>query len=488
MIEIMAALEKINFDVLGLSETHAKKEHSVRWTEGKLIGAEVFSSASSRGQNDSSIEGVGFIVHKSLCESIVAVDVSSSRVAVLKLRVPGQQAPLKVVQVYAPHSGYSDDEREEFYAELERKLAEPSCRTIVLGDFNARIGAVAAGENYIGRHIAEARNDAGMRMAAFAEVKQLYVMNSYYEKPISKRWTWQPADGRTRSEYREHRSPVAIRSENDHRIVRATVKLDMPRMKKHRALANKGRIPKSINTQSTREKIESVKRWYDADQRINDRYEALKEQLMECVRAAEVRRKNDREPRISPETRSMLQRLQLLKQAGDEPEECRRLSHECRKKLKADYDNYRNKRLVEAAESRSSLKKCKRRMAQTQHTTGALIDEEGRLQTERPEVEEVCRKFYTDLFDIKAHVERTPANETAEENPMPDPVTATEVEDALKRFKNEKAPGPDGITAEMLKAGGELFWEQLAKFFTECMRKKRIPLKWKESRTVIQEG
>ena len=136
---------------------------------------------------------------------------------------------------------------------------------------------------------------------------------------------------------------------SDHRIVRATVELDMPRMKKHRALANKGRIPKSINIRTVQEKIEEVQKWYDADQRINERYEVLEEQLMECVRAAEVRRKKDREPRISAETRRMLQKLQLLKQAGDDPDECRRLSHEIRRKLKEDYDEYRNKRLIEAA-------------------------------------------------------------------------------------------------------------------------------------------
>lgn len=47
---------------------------------------------------------------------------------------------------------------------------------------------------------------------------------------------------------------VLSRSEarSDHRIARATVELDMPRMKKHRALANKGRIPKSINIQAMR--------------------------------------------------------------------------------------------------------------------------------------------------------------------------------------------------------------------------------------------
>ncbi|KAH7701151.1 protein F43G9.7, partial [Aphelenchoides avenae] len=225
--------------------------------------------------------------------------------------------------------------------------------------------------------------------------------------------------------------------------------------------------------------------WYDADQRINERYEALEDQLIECVRAAEIRRKKDREPRINAETGDMLQRLQLLKQNGKDPEECRRLSHEIRIKLKADYADYRNRRLVEAAEHRASLKKCKRRMAQTQLITGALRDDEGQLQTERPAVEEVCRKFYTELFDSKVHVERHLRNAAEEEEAILDPVTGTEIEEALKRFKNEKAPGPDGITAEMLKAGGERLWDQLAKFFTTCMRMKRIPLKWKESRTVL---
>ncbi|KAH7691315.1 hypothetical protein AAVH_40170, partial [Aphelenchoides avenae] len=37
----------------------------------------------------------------------------------------------------------------------------------------------------------------------------------------------------------------------------------------------------------------------------------------------------------------------------------------------------------------------------------------------------------------------------------------------------------------MLKKGGPLLWKRIAKLFTLCLRTRRIPLKWKESRTVL---
>ncbi|KAH7715692.1 endonuclease-reverse transcriptase [Aphelenchoides avenae] len=134
----MDALEEISFDVVGPSETHTKKAQRLRWTDGQLRGAEIHVGPCATGQHDSTIGGIGFIIHKDLMSSILSIDLESSRVGVLKLKAPGQRLPVKIIQVYAPHSGYPDDEHEDFYAELDVKLAEPACRTIVMGDFNAR--------------------------------------------------------------------------------------------------------------------------------------------------------------------------------------------------------------------------------------------------------------------------------------------------------------------------------------------------------------
>ncbi|KAH7693749.1 reverse transcriptase, partial [Aphelenchoides avenae] len=491
----MDALEQIKFDVVGLSETHTKKAQRMRWTDGKLRGAEVHVAPCTIGQNDSTIGGIGFIIHKSLTCSVLSIELKSSRNGVLRLKAPGQRLPVMIIQVYAPHSGYSEDEHEDFYAELDLKLAQPACRTIVMGDFNARTGRGQPGEAFVGKFSAENRNPAGHRMTAFAESKKLYVMNSFFEKPRRKRWTWQSADGTTRSEIdyvlcddrwcvQNFEVLSRFMARSDHKIVRATLLLDLPGMKRKRALAGKQKMPAEIDQAKLRAEVRTVNWNASGDSRINERYEQLEETLMRCVKTAEVKPRKASEPRIKPETRTLLAELQSLKQSGEGPEKCRELSREIRRKLETDYEEHRNKRLVEAAVARQSIKKCKRRLAQSQLVTGALLDENDALQTERPAVEDVCRRFYTSLFDSKVEVTRIERN--PEGHPAtPAPVSWLEIQDALKTFKNGKAPGPDGITAEMLKAGGPELWKRVSKFFTQCMRQRKIPLKWKESRTVL---
>ncbi|KAH7709040.1 reverse transcriptase [Aphelenchoides avenae] len=363
-----------------------------------------------------------------------------------------------------------------------------------MGDFNARIGSQLAGEQYIGPFTDEARNEPGQRMSSFAEAKQLYVMNSFFPKPVRKRWTWQSADGVTRSEVDyvlcDHAQTVTnvevlsrFEARSDHRIVRALM-LNLPQLKKDRIQNGKKKIPSTVSDELLRTEVEGAEWPSHSDKRINARCESLEAKLLDCVKAAEFRRPSQRGSRITEETKTLMKRLQMLKQNGGDPEECRNLSREVRTRLVADYDDYRNARLMEAAAARESLKKCKRKMAQSQLVTGSLRDTSGQLQTERRRVEDICRDYYASLFESKVHVPKAEPVPEGDEEPLPR-VTTAEVEAALKRLKNGKAPGPDGITAEMLKAAGTTLWDQIAKFFTQCLKAKQIPLKWKESRTVL---
>lgn len=161
-----------------------------------------------------------------------------------------------------------------------------------------------------------------------------------------------------------------------------------------------------------------------------------------------------------------MKRLQMLKQSGYVREECRNLSREVRIRLVADYEQYRNARLMETAAGRESLKKWQRKMGQSQLVTGSLRDANGQLQTERRRVEGTCRDYYALLFESKVHVPKAGPVAVKADEPPPG-VTAAEVEAALKKLKNGKAPDPDGITAEMLKAAGITLWQKIAKFFTK---------------------
>ncbi|KAH7691316.1 reverse transcriptase [Aphelenchoides avenae] len=402
--EIMDAVGLINFEVVGLAETHTMKSQQYTWPKGKLAGAEILLVSSDAGQNNSTIGGVGFIVHSSIACRVHSVNFPSSRIGILKLKAPGQRVPIKIVQVYAPHSGYADEDHDQFYLDLQAALAEPSCRTIVMGDFNARTGTGEFGEQYVGKFSAEERNEAGQRMVTFAEANKLYVTNTFYQKPRKKRWTWQSADGVTRSELDyilcDNKNCVLnvetlarFEARSDHKIVRATLNLDLPKVKRDKALAAKRKLPTTISDRLLQRKIADADWKTESCQRVNEHYKALENTLLECVKESKVKRAACREPRITEETRALMRRLKQLKQDSSDPDACRRLSHLVRERLVQDYNDYRNRRLVETAEARQSLKNCRRNLAQTRQIAGALRDEEGELQTEREAIEEVCRRF-----------------------------------------------------------------------------------------------
>ena len=65
------------------------------------------------------------------------------------------------------------------------------------------------------------------------------------------------------------------------------------------------------------------------------------------------------------------------------------------------------------------------------------------------------------------------------------PITAWEVEVALRKVKNGNEAGTDQVNIETLKAGDENIEKQLAKLYTKCIAERRIPKTWKEGNVVI---
>ena len=62
-----------------------------------------------------------------------------------------------------------------------------------------------------------------------------------------------------------------------------------------------------------------------------------------------------------------------------------------------------------------------------------------------------------------------------------DPPTANEVKSAIDNMKSGKAPGADGVSAEMLKAGGDVITETLTEILKEISlwQEGEIPVDWK---------
>ena len=62
--------------------------------------------------------------------------------------------------------------------------------------------------------------------------------------------------------------------------------------------------------------------------------------------------------------------------------------------------------------------------------------------------------------------------------------TREEVTNAIKSLKNNKAPGPDGIPAELLKNGGDDLISFLHEMILEIWRTEKLPDSWMEGALV----
>ena len=116
---------------------------------------------------------------------------------------------------------------------------------VVLGDFNARVGVLKAGDDswrgVIRKHGIDERNLAGEEFLQFCAVNQLTVMNTWFQKKDTYFGTWMhPATKKyhmidlivVRGEQRACcRDVKVMRGANcwaEHRMVRAKLKLQLP--------------------------------------------------------------------------------------------------------------------------------------------------------------------------------------------------------------------------------------------------------------------
>ena len=61
----------------------------------------------------------------------------------------------------------------------------------------------------------------------------------------------------------------------------------------------------------------------------------------------------------------------------------------------------------------------------------------------------------------------------------------SEVKKTLKEMKNNKAPGIDNLTSDIMILGGKESVKQITQFFSPILETKKIPIEWKEAKMII---
>ena len=98
-----------------------------------------------------------------------------------------------------------------------------------------------------------------------------------------------------------------------------------------------------------------------------------------------------------------------------------------------------------------------------------MKNEENKTQTDRNEILKICTRFYTELYSSTPqdqHPSLKIANPDSSEDPS---IMTSEVKKTLKEMKNNKAPGIDNLTSDIMILGGEESVTQLTQ-----KKKKKI--------------
>ena len=96
--------------------------------------------------------------------------------------------------------------------------------------------------------------------------------------------------------------------------------------------------------------------------------------------------------------------------------------------------------------------------------------------------------FYEDLYSSTKPQDRSKLRiekSTTEDNDEVPPILHKEVTHAIAQMKDNKAPGIDEITSDIIKAGGDEAAIQLTKLYNQILQSKKIPQKWKEAKVIL---
>ncbi|KAG7311613.1 hypothetical protein JYU34_002661 [Plutella xylostella] len=163
--------------------------------------------------------------------------------------------------------------------------------------------------------------------------------------------------------------------------------------------------------------------------------------------------------------------------------EYRRLNRQIAKARRCDMRRYNCKRIQDAIEQNNGSKVFARDRSVRQTLLTQLKTDTGNTVSSVPEILGEIERFYGQLYTTTqnpitsgAHDSRAPLTRHYTED-IPD------VSIALKQLKNNKAPGDDGITTELLKAGGRPILIALRRLFNSVILEGTSPEAW--SRSVV---
>ena len=181
-------MERYKLDIITLQET--------RWPyNGKIYSGSYITYYS--GNNDGKYKaGTAITIHKKFENAIIKFDPIDERFCYMRLK--GKFNNISVVSIYAPTEDGIEEEKVEFYENLESLMNTlPKYDTkLIMGDANAKIGKEVCWEKTVGKHsLHEITNENGNRLINLATACNLKIVSTFFPRKNIHKITWISPDG-----------------------------------------------------------------------------------------------------------------------------------------------------------------------------------------------------------------------------------------------------------------------------------------------------
>ena len=494
---LMQEMERMRVSILGVSE--------VRWPNSGVTRSKdkVFYYSGTDDADRNHRHGVGILIEGSLQKSVKDFVPISERVALLRLC--GGPIDINIIQVYAPTSEKPDNEVEQFYGQIEQaiKLTKSNEINIILGDLNAKVGKGKV-EGIVGDWGIGERNDRGGRLVQFCDENNLVITNTWYKLPPRRLYTWKSPQDNEQQVVRNQIDFIMINRrfrntitrvvalpgadiESDHNPLCANIRLRLAKAKRKR---NNKRFDARLlrNSEIRSEYDQHLNRQLsdiNATDDVEECWTSIKN-AFENANNTHLLKKNTliRNEWMNTEILELMERRRQCKIHNDAIG-YRHYQRRTRNEIRIAKEKWLADRCMEAehltriGDSFHLHKKVKEIAGLYKKTPITHIrDEEDEIILEPKKLLETWKTYATNLFN----------DQRSQDPPLPDNnlpygpyILESEVLNAIKLSKSDKAPGPDNMLSETFHLISDQNITIITRLFNHIYDTGNIPADWLRS-------
>ena len=496
-------LYRLQLDIVALQETRLPDSGSLREKDYTFFWQ-------GKTPEEKREHGVGFAIKNSLLGCIVPPSEGSERI--LKLQLQTSAGPVSLVSAYAPTLHSLPEAKDKFYDELNATIhgIPHQQHLFILGDFNARIGADhASWPSSLGHHGIGKMNDNGQRLLELCSYNNLCVTNTFFgtkprhrvswRHPRSKHWHQLDLILTRRSNLncvKLTRSYHSADCDTDHSLVCTKVKL-YPQKIHH---CRKKGTPR-INTNALSQTI-MVEKFVGAleaalpsqpGKDATETWAQLREAIHSTALSVFGKKKVKTQDWFEAHTEQMLPLLEEKRRALAEykrlPNEhthqalkaARSKTQQMARRCANDYWLKLCSRIQLAADVgniRGVYQGIKEATGPTQKKTAPLKSTTGEVIKDKPSQMKRWVEHFSELYSLENTVtedalhavERMPTMDILDVEP-----SFKELSSAIEALVAGKAPGSDGIPAEIIKCAKHPLLDHLHHLLCLCWREGAVP-------------